>query len=232
MKTKLCALLLAVTMLLAMLSGCGGTTEASSETAASQPVSSAGEVSEPEEPAEAPQETAQAEPAPSAVEESVLESPEEDGIRKYVTPDNIEELIAGRPSVSLPLAEGASLSFWTGSPAMDATITGWNDSTGAQRKAYNQVQQAALNAWNSTREVTRSSFTGLFTLNTEETSTVQQYYTDISTYAAEQIGRFLIGELDIDENWDAFVETIESMGIDQVIAAYESAGERYFGRIA
>lgn len=52
---------------------------------------------------------------------------------KYITPDNIEELIAGRPTVSLPLSEdGDSLSFWTGSPAMDATISGWNDSTAAQ----------------------------------------------------------------------------------------------------
>lgn len=30
---------------------------------------------------------------------------------------------------------------------------------------------------------------------------------------------------------DTYVETIESMGIDQVIEAYQSAGERYFGRI-
>ncbi|MDD6238337.1 MAG: hypothetical protein PUA87_02705 [Oscillospiraceae bacterium] len=36
---------------------------------------------------------------------------------------------------------------------------------------------------------------------------------------------------DIDENWDAFVETVESMGIDEVIDAYATAGERYFGRL-
>lgn len=30
---------------------------------------------------------------------------------------------------------------------------------------------------------------------------------------------------------DTYVETIESMGIDQVIEAYQSAGERYFERI-
>lgn len=36
---------------------------------------------------------------------------------------------------------------------------------------------------------------------------------------------------DIDENWDAFVETVESMGIDEVIDAYTTAGERYFCRL-
>lgn len=99
------------------------------------------------------------------------------------------------------------------------------------RKAYDDVQQKALDAWNDKREVTKSSFTNLFTLNTDETATVQRYYTDISTYVAEQVGKFLIGESDIDENWDTFVETIDSMGIDEVIDAYTSAGERYFGRL-
>lgn len=99
------------------------------------------------------------------------------------------------------------------------------------RGAYDEVQQEALNAWNDKREVTKSSFTNLFTLDTDETATVQRYYTDISTYVAEQVGKFLIGEADLDENWDSFVETVESMGIDEVIDAYTTAGERYFGRL-
>ena len=99
------------------------------------------------------------------------------------------------------------------------------------RKAYDEVQQKALDAWNDKREVTKSSFTNLFTLDADETATVQRYYTDISTYVAEQVGKFLIGEEDLDENWDSFVETVESMGIDQVVDAYTSAGERYFGRL-
>lgn len=55
------------------------------------------------------------------------------------------------------------------------------------RGAYDEVQQEALNAWNDKREVTKSSFTNLFTLDTDETATVQRYYTDISTYVAEQV---------------------------------------------
>lgn len=100
------------------------------------------------------------------------------------------------------------------------------------RRAYDDKQQAALDAWNDKREVTKSSFTSLFTLSTDETATVQQYYTDISTYVGEQIGKFLIGETDVDAAWDSFVETVETMGIDEVVTAYESAGERYFGRLA
>lgn len=100
------------------------------------------------------------------------------------------------------------------------------------RAAYSETQQDALDAWNSNHEVTESSFVSLFTLSTQETDTVQQYYTDISTYVSEQIGLFLVGDNDIEANWDSFVGTVESMGIEDVIAAYEAAGDRYFGRLA
>ena len=96
---------------------------------------------------------------------------------------------------------------------------------------YSDIQRSALETWTGKRQVNKSSFTSLFTLNTEETDTVQQYYSDISTYVAEQIGKMLVGETDIDSTWDEFVSTVESMGIDDVASAYASAGERYFGRI-
>lgn len=99
------------------------------------------------------------------------------------------------------------------------------------RSSYEEIKQEALNAWNGTRDVTMSSFTKLFTLNTEETETVQRYYTDIATYAGETIGKMLVGELDIDAEWDNFVETVNSMNIAEVVAAYQSAGERYFARV-
>jgi putative aldouronate transport system substrate-binding protein len=99
------------------------------------------------------------------------------------------------------------------------------------RRAYDTMQQEALDAWNDCREVTKSSFVGLFTLDSAETATVQQYYTDISTYVAEQIGKFLVGEADVDADWDDFVSTVESMNIEEVIDAYRSAGERYFSRL-
>ena len=128
MKTKLCALLLSLAMVLAALTGCGAKNE-SAAASASAPKENA--------PVSA-QETEQAPQEPiaetSAEETSAAEAaPQEEGISKYVTPSNIEELIAGRPSVELPIAdEGTTFTFWTGSPAMDATITGWNDSTAVQ----------------------------------------------------------------------------------------------------
>ena len=132
MKTKLYSLLLATALLLVPLCGCGSpagsaaapAAPAAGSTGAAQASDAANATNTPE-PTEVPASTPEA--------ASDLEALPDDGIRKYITPDNIEDLIAGRPSVSLPLADGStSLTFWTGSPAMDATITGWNDSTAAQ----------------------------------------------------------------------------------------------------
>jgi len=100
------------------------------------------------------------------------------------------------------------------------------------KAAYSDIQRDALEKWTGVREVNKSSFTSLFTLNTEETETVQRHYADISTYVAEQIGKMLVGELAVDNVWDDFVSTVESMGIAEVAAAYQSAGNRYFGRIS
>ena len=100
-----------------------------------------------------------------------------------------------------------------------------------QLTAYTELQQEALAAWDGQRQVTKSSFVRLFALNSEETDIVQKYYTDISTYVSEQVGKYLIGEADIDTTWDEYVATVESMGIDQVVEAYVSAGERYFGKL-
>lgn len=136
---------------------------------------------------------------------------------------NYSELISNNP-------DGLSTDNALNTYAININMYAKNGDT--LRRAYNDVQQQALDAWNGTRDVTKSSFTELFTLNTAETATVQQYYTDISTYVSEQIGKFLIGEADVEADWDGFVETVQSMGIDDVVAAYASAGERYFGRLA
>ena len=136
---------------------------------------------------------------------------------------NYSELISNNP-------DGLSMDNALNTYAININMYAKNGDT--LRRAYNDMQQQALDAWNGTREVTKSSFTELFTLNTEETATVQQYYTDISTFVSEQIGKFLIGEADVETGWDEFVETVETMGIEDVVDAYESAGERYFGRLA
>ena len=63
------------------------------------------------------------------------------------------------------------------------------------------------------------------TMNTEETETAGYYGTDIVTYACETIPQFISGEIGFDQ-WDAFVQKLHDMSIDECIAAEQAAYDR------
>ncbi len=64
----------------------------------------------------------------------------------------------------------------------------------------------------------------------EEQAVIDDIFGDLGTYVNEMINRFVLGELDIDENWDEFVSNVKAMNIDTVVAAYQSAYDRYLGK--
>ena len=97
-------------------------------------------------------------------------------------------------------------------------------------EAYTEEQQACIDAWNATKEVSDSSYTSYFSLSTEEQDAVSGPFTDISTYVAETVGKFLTGQMDVESEWDSYVATVESMGLQDVLDAYTAAGERYFSK--
>ena len=53
---------------------------------------------------------------------------------------------------------------------------------------------------------------------------------DMDTTAAEYLMKFVTGSLDIEENWDAYVTAIEGLGLEDCIAAKQSALDRYNAR--
>jgi putative aldouronate transport system substrate-binding protein len=66
-------------------------------------------------------------------------------------------------------------------------------------------------------------------LNVEESATYSSLVGDISTYVAENLTKFATGEKSFDE-WDAYVEQVESMGIQQLIDVKTAAYQRYLQR--
>lgn len=50
--------------------------------------------------------------------------------------------------------------------------------------------------------------------------------TDIGTYVRESMTRFVIGELDIDADWDAFQQALQTMGIQTVLDCAQAAWDR------
>ena len=55
---------------------------------------------------------------------------------------------------------------------------------------------------------------------------INSIYTEIQTYKDEMINKFIMGKEPLD-NFDNFVETLNSMGIEEVLAVEQAAYDRY-----
>ena len=66
----------------------------------------------------------------------------------------------------------------------------------------------------------------LLNLTTEESEAVNSKLADMSTYIAENLVKFLIGDKSLTE-WDSFIQTLDQMGLDDILEAYQAAYDRY-----
>ena len=78
------------------------------------------------------------------------------------------------------------------------------------------AQEAAANPW---------KLGG--TLTAEETSDTATAITDIGTYVNEMFVKFLTGKEDIDASWDSYIAQLDKLGIQDVLAVYQTAEDRY-----
>jgi len=53
---------------------------------------------------------------------------------------------------------------------------------------------------------------------------------DINNYVGESIIKFITGELSIDNDWDSYISTIKSMGIEEALQYKQAAYDRYLKR--
>ena len=68
------------------------------------------------------------------------------------------------------------------------------------------------------------------TLTAEESELFSAKMVDIASYTSESILKMLTGSMDIDQEFDTFVSTMESMGLQDCLDCYQAALERYNGR--
>lgn len=66
-------------------------------------------------------------------------------------------------------------------------------------------------------------------MSAEESETIAALSADVCTYIAESVPRFIMGELNLDSDWDAFVDAVNSMGMEDCVEAYQSALNRFYG---
>lgn len=68
-------------------------------------------------------------------------------------------------------------------------------------------------------------------LTAEEQEEYAAASADVDTYLDETLIKFVIGELDVDNDavWAEYISSLESLGVDTMIEIYEAAYERYLG---
>lgn len=92
------------------------------------------------------------------------------------------------------------------------------------RNAYlnSDLVNEAWDVWTSNLDGTMAISSNV-TMTTEQKEAESYRASDILTYANQMIAQFAIGDSDIDSQWDSFVETLKSMGIEECIALEQEA---------
>lgn len=110
-------------------------------------------------------------------------------------------------------------------------IAGWSGPIVQDKRYIEQYytipeQREAQKAWMA---ADHSKVMPPVTLTAEESSKTASIMNDVTTYRDEMIGKFVMGAEPI-ENFDKFVATMKSMGIDEAIKARQAALDRYNSR--
>ncbi len=94
------------------------------------------------------------------------------------------------------------------------------------RDNYSEDQRNSIEVWNNATD-------GLYNLprfgmnmTTEETTEYNAIYTDIDTYAEENIVKFIVGDKSLNE-YDEFISTLRQMGIERCVEMTQTAYDRY-----
>lgn len=91
---------------------------------------------------------------------------------------------------------------------------------------FTDAQINAINTWTA-RTDNKAAVPKTLSLNTEESQVVAQYATDLATYISEEIPKFVTGDQDMGQ-WDAFMENVAGMHVDELLAAYQGAFDRFY----
>ena len=91
-------------------------------------------------------------------------------------------------------------------------------------------QLACYETWTSNQDDLYTLPTSSLSLTSDEALSIEEVSGDILTYTEEWNLKFITGALDVEKDYDEFVQTLESLGLQKIIDAYQSAYNRYLSR--
>lgn len=71
---------------------------------------------------------------------------------------------------------------------------------------------------------------GILKFTEDEQYVLDNHLADIQTYYKEMEGKFITGVVDIETGWDEYCNTLEQMGVQDVIEVYQAAYDRWNGK--
>ena len=106
----------------------------------------------------------------------------------------------------------------------------FGDNRGKMEQMYSQNLAESYDRWISNQEASRDDNISHFTLTQEESSVVSSALTDAETYASECYGKFIVGDMNLETEWEAFVDTMNAFGLEQVMEVANAAAARFDAR--
>ena len=94
------------------------------------------------------------------------------------------------------------------------------------RNDYNEDQRNSIAVWNEATDGLYNMPKIGMNMTADETEEYNAVYSDIDTYLDENISKFIVGDKSLDE-FDAFVDTLYEMGIQECIDITQGAYDRY-----
>ena len=67
-------------------------------------------------------------------------------------------------------------------------------------------------------------------MTAEETYDYNAIIGEVETYVKEMTVSFLLGNEDINTGFDAYMQTLKDLGVEDAIAIYDAALQRYYAR--
>jgi putative aldouronate transport system substrate-binding protein len=101
-----------------------------------------------------------------------------------------------------------------------------------RREFTNYMSEKSINAnflWSEDADLAYE-LSDSVTMTLDEMGDYSKRHGDINTYVIEQIPRFIIGDLSVEDDWDAYIAEIEKMGIDKCLEYWQAAYDRYMAR--
>lgn len=95
------------------------------------------------------------------------------------------------------------------------------------------ISEGVIYDWSASMEAGRRELTAVDVFPTlvytaDESDRLNTLKTDITMYVEQACGQFITGELDIEENWNTYISTLESNGLDEIVAIEQAAYDRAY----